>query len=75
MPAGSRSAKPSRQAASSIRQGYWSRNCWRISAGTTPIRGQCRGWWSTLRNTDHGSLSSVVPATRSSAPVAGDPGW
>jgi hypothetical protein len=74
MPAGSRSANPGSQATSSPRQGNLSRNGWRISAGSSPSLGQCRGCWSTLRNTDQGCRSAVVPATRSSAPVAGDPG-
>ena len=74
MPGGSRSANPGSQATSSPRQGKLSRKGWRISAGNCPSLGQWRGCWSTLRNTDHGCSSVVVPATRSSAPVAGDPG-
>jgi hypothetical protein len=75
MPAGSRSANPGSQAASSMRQGNWSRNRWRIAAGTSPMRGQWRGCWSTLRNSRQASPSAASPATRKSAPVAGDPGW
>jgi hypothetical protein len=74
MPAGSRSANPRSQATSSPRQGKRSKNSWRTSSGTSPILGQCRGCWSTFRNSRQGSPSAVVPETRSSAPVAGDPG-